>query len=154
MASDFAKIKMNIVSVNNCNFNDVVAYDEQHFYTRREKLLQCFIAQDNVLAFAYIENNTQIRGLVVVSQAPDTYHVGPLFADNSTIAKLLVYQLSLELPDKICSIDMPLINKNIYELINQFGMVEGSMRSIRMHKGEILLKNPEQIYGHLSIELG
>ncbi len=106
------------------------------------------------MAFAYVDRAQRIKGIIAITPAPDNYRIGPFFADNVQIAEVLLYKATSILFSNLFSIDMALINSSINTLINCFDMVEGNMKSIRMHKGNMPINNIDQVYGHLSIELG
>ena len=143
-----------IVSLVECDFNAVVDYDEKNFYTRRSNIISFWLKSSNGLSFGYLDEQKQIKGVIYITEAPDYYRIGPFFADSVTIAEALFYKATSMLEDKLCNIDMPLINNNVYTLINSFNLLESNIRSIRMHKGSLPLNNVDSWYGHLSIELG
>jgi amino acid transporter/GNAT superfamily N-acetyltransferase len=147
------ELSNNIQSITENDLNEIINYDANHFYTNREQLLTQWINLNLNHTYIYREKN-KIRGIIALSPSHEAYRIGPFFADNPEIAIDLFKRVTENLTDELVHIDIPLINENIHKLINACGLVETSMRFIRMHKGNLTIKNINNVYGHLSIELG
>ncbi|MBK2357226.1 amino acid permease [Francisella hispaniensis] len=149
------KISKNILPAKSVDINDIIKYDSEHFYCTRDKEITFWIKHKLNESFVYLNSETkQIEGLVCIVPSKEAYRVGPLYAKNPKICIELLKAATNNKINKLINIDIPMINSNKDILINHFNMTQTSLKFIRMHKGNLITKNINNLYGHLSIELG
>ncbi|MCF6766322.1 amino acid permease [Thiotrichales bacterium 19S3-7] len=143
----------NITLASNYDLEAIIDYDSNHFYVKRIALLTTWLSINKNHSYVYIKNG-QIAGLISISPAYEAYRIGPFYAETIEIAQQLLLKVASEYIDQLIHIDIPIINKNTVQLIEQFSMLETPMKFVRMHKGLLKVNNIDKVYGHLSIELG
>lgn len=75
----------NILQLNKVPFPDVLAYDSQLFPAPRPQFLKCWITQPGHISLGYIHNG-KLAGYGIIRPCVKGYKIGPLFANNETIA--------------------------------------------------------------------
>jgi hypothetical protein len=145
----------NIIPVNIIDTNRIAEYDSMHFYCKRHNEIEFIINDDTCKSFIYIDKESnKITGFINISPSKEAYRIGPLYANDSTIAIELIKKATQAYSGQLINIDIPMINNNKDDIVNYFSMTETTMKFIRMHKGALEVKNINSVYGHLSIELG
>jgi ribosomal protein S18 acetylase RimI-like enzyme len=142
----------NISSVENTDFNNIVKYDISCFGVNRQLFLKYWLEQKEVFTFKYIDNNT-IKGYAVLRKANIGYKVGPLFADNSTIAEHLYRACLNSVPGENVYLDIPMNNNDAIDLVKKYN-AKYVFECARMYYGKPVKTEDKKVFGITSFELG
>lgn len=141
-----------IIPLSHVNFKQLTAYDRRHFPAPRDKFLKCWIHQKGSKSLAYYQNET-LLGYGVIRPCYQGFKIGPLFADNPSIANELFLHLAHHANGQPFYLDIPESNPHAIDLIKRYTL-EKVFETARMYlksQPEIALK---EIYGITSFELG
>lgn len=129
------------------------AYDRRFFAGSRERFLSAWIAQPKVVARVLMVNGV-ICGLGVIRPCLSGYKIGPLFADNDSLAQRLFDALvdTVESGAQI-QFDIPAINPGAHALARRHGM-KPVFETARMYTGPAPDLDVARMYGITSFELG
>lgn len=141
-----------IQALSDIPFESVVNYDSTHFPVERPAFLKPWITQPDSLALG-VMNDEQICGYGVIRPCQNGYKIGPLFADNAHIALDLFNALSAHADGNAFFIDVPEINKDAMQLVNNKGLKE-VFGCARMYYGNKPTLADAEIYAVTSFELG
>lgn len=133
-------------------FEALSNYDEKHFPTRRESFLKAWITQPNARSLVMMDNKS-ITGFGTIRPCETGYKVGPLFADNETIALKLFQALSNHAISHPIFLDVPETNEKAVEMVTELGMKE-IFGCAKMYLGKEPKVASENIYGITTFELG
>lgn len=141
-----------ITGIQEADFPDILHYDHQCFGFSRPQFLKPWLALPENRTFKYVANG-QLRGFAVVRKANISFKVGPLFADDASIAKAL-YQACLNsvIGSKLY-LDIPLVNQGAVELVRDFDATY-VFECARMYHGEVPEMEVEKVFGITTFELG
>jgi GNAT superfamily N-acetyltransferase len=144
--------KTNIVLVSNIPFSCLSAYDRQHFPAPRETFLKCWINQLGARALGFVEDGV-LCGYGVIRPCQTGFKIGPLFANNASIAHALFLNLIQHAAGDVVYLDCPTHNPDAMALVKQYNL-EQVFETARMYlRGEPNLPI-RHIYGITSFELG
>jgi hypothetical protein len=133
-------------------FEMLADYDERHFFARREPFLRKWISQSGSRALVYQHGGT-LGGFGVIRRCRQGYKIGPLFADDASIALELFTALCNHALGEPVSLDIPEPNAAAIVLAKEFGM-EPAFACIRMY----LRRDPElpleRVFGITTFEAG
>ena len=148
-----------IIKTNHCitpltqiNFDLLTNYDRRHFPAPRPSFLHCWIHQQGSKSLGYILDGT-LCGYGVIRACQQGFKIGPLFADNPTIANELFINLAQHAKDQPIYLDIPENNLYAKDLVKQFQM-EKVFETARMYLKEPPKILMEHVYGITSFELG
>lgn len=129
------------------------AYDRHFFPGFRERFLSAWITQPKVVARVMVVNGV-ICGLAVIRPCVNGYKIGPLFADDDSVALQLFDALvdTVE-PGAQIQIDIPAINPRARALAQRHGMTP-VFETARMYTGSAPDLDIARMYGITSFELG
>lgn len=134
-------------------FNNLCAYDRAFFPSDRTSFLQCWINQPESIALGILENG-QLAGYGVIRACQTGYKIGPLFADNETLAELLFLALQSKIkPKTSIFLDTPEINPAAIQLAERHGM-NIVFETARMYTKEAPEFPFKRWYGVTTFELG
>lgn len=144
---------MRLVPVMEVPFKDVMAYDRRFFPADREAFLHTWIRQPDGLALTALGPDG-IRGMGVIRRCREGHKVGPLFADNVEIAKLLLLNLASR-RDSVGPVilDVPEVNPAAVALAEETGM-QVIFETARMYTGDPPLVDLGGTFGVTTFELG
>ncbi len=143
----------NIVSLSQVQFDQLVSYDNQVFPTERRLFLQNWIMQPESLSVAFI-NERNILGYGTVRKCRVGFKVGPLFADNETIADALFFKLKSSVGgQESIFLDVPEVNKTAVKLADSYKM-KPMFQTARMYTKEQPKNDLNKIFGVTTFELG
>jgi predicted acetyltransferase len=145
-----------ILTATQVDFDDLLAYDRIHFGYDRSVFLKEWIVMKEMKAFVMkSDDENVIVGFIGARLcANETYHVGPLFADNVGIAEdLLNYVRSLIPVTSSILFDTPDTNEAALSLMNKYGFTTGCSLG-RMFTKELPSIPLNHIYSETSLELG
>lgn len=141
-----------IIPLSQVNFKDLTTYDRYHFPAPRDSFLNCWINQKGSKCVAYYQNS-ELLGYGVIRPCYQGFKIGPLFANNPSIANELFLHLASHANGQFIYLDIPECNSQATDLVKRYKL-EKVFETARMY-----LKSPpviaiEQIYGITSFELG
>jgi hypothetical protein len=134
------------------DFEEILKYDSQHFGFQRSAFLKQWLTMPDSRAIKFNHNN-EIVGYAVIRIAEKGYRIGPLFAQNDTIAEELLKCCLSNCSEDSVYLDIPVINENAMNLVKKY---EGKyiFECARMYFGEAPDIPINNIYGITSFELG
>lgn len=143
----------NIQPINNYPLAEVIAYDSAFFPVTREAFLTAWLSQPRAISLGW-SNNGKLSGYGMIRPCHSGYKIGPLFADNSTIAEQLFESLvtSVE-PNQPIFLDIPEVNPHALALVEKHGM-EKVFETARMYNQTIPNIDTARCFGVTSFELG
>ncbi|WP_020472521.1 GNAT family N-acetyltransferase [Zavarzinella formosa] len=135
-------------------FPKLADYDERCFFARREVFLRQWLKLPESVGRAIV-NDGEIRGYGLLRRSADGHKIGPLFADDETIAAELLAGLVATIPGQPFCIDIPeaTVQPGADHLIRRFSMTE-VFRTARMYNGPIPTFDIKRVYGVTTLELG
>jgi GNAT superfamily N-acetyltransferase len=144
---------MQVLPVSAVSNDWLVAYDRNFFPQSRERFLTAWIGQPGVIARVVMIDD-MVRGFGVIRPCETGYKIGPLFADEESIAQQLFDTLlgSVQHGTQI-QFDIPAINSGARALAERHGMTP-VFETARMYTGEAPKLDIARIYGITSFELG
>ncbi|GFE71639.1 GNAT family N-acetyltransferase [Chroococcus sp. FPU101] len=142
-----------IIELKNLTFNDLCEYDRAFFPSDRTSFLQCWINQPESFALGILENG-QLAGYGVIRACQTGYKIGPLFADDETLAESLFLALQSKIkPETPIFLDTPEINPAAIQLAKRYGM-NIVFETARMYTKEFPELPFKRWYGVTTFELG
>lgn len=128
-------------------------YDDSLFSVQRHNFIKCWISQAGHYGLGYLEKEL-VRGYGVIRKCFSGYKIGPLFADDDSIAADIFYGLISSLPEKSdFFLDVPEPNASAVKLADSHGMKK-IFETIRIYIKEVPNISLEKWYGVTSFELG
>lgn len=144
---------LRLVRATEVPFEDLQTYDRRFFPAEREAFLRTWIRQPGGLALAVLGPDG-IRGMGVIRPCREGHKVGPLFADNAEIAKLLLLTLaSQRRTEGPIILDVPEVNPASVALAEGLGM-RVIFETARMYTGDPPLVDLAGTFGVTTFELG
>jgi hypothetical protein len=141
-----------LVPLSSVPLKDLTEYDAQMFPSAREKFLDLWTNQPDSFGLAHLENG-RIKGYGVIRRCVAGHKVGPLFADNGTIAANILSALVSRFPGEEFCLDVPLPNKEAVDLALRSGMRE-VFSTLRMYTRGQPDIDIGRVFGITSFELG
>ncbi len=135
------------------DFSEVAAYDNQFFPADRRRFLECWLFQEDATALLMRGKKGGICGYGVIRRCMHGHKVGPLFADDHTIAEELFNGLAATVKGEIMFLDAPQPNDAAAVLAQKKGM-QPVFSTVRMHSKETPALPLAKIFGVTSFELG
>lgn len=133
-------------------FDKVNKYDSDCFGFERRKFLELWLQSSAAKTFVY-QTDGDLQGFAVIRKANEGYKIGPLFANNITVAKAL-YEACLDYAvDEKVFLDIPLSNELALQLVAQFQALP-VFQCGRMYCGVPPEMPLSKIFGITSFELG
>ena len=141
-----------VVPLASVPFEEVLAYDRRCFPAPRPTFLKAWISQPDALSVGCrIEGG--LRGFAVVRRCGEGCKVGPLFADDLSVAEDLLAPLTEFAAGGPIFIDAPENNRSAMELVRGWGMEE-VFGCARMYLGPVPVSAQERVFGVTTLELG
>ncbi|MFN3754014.1 GNAT family N-acetyltransferase [Flavobacterium sp.] len=134
------------------DFDAISALDLECFGVARSNFLSHWLKASNAKAFKYSENDN-LHGFAVIRQCQTGYKIGPLFAENETVAKALYERCLTEAIDEPVYLDIPVCNEAAVNLIKQY-QASYVFECARMYYGKPPKTAIEKVFGITSFELG
>ncbi|QDT65557.1 GNAT family N-acetyltransferase [Calycomorphotria hydatis] len=143
-----------IVPLHEVMFEDVVAFDAEHFGTERRLFLAHWIDPADGTGLALVDESGEIAGMGVIRLCRNgSYKIGPLFARTADAAEELFLQLAKHADGKELCLDTPDTNQAALNLAEKYGL-HSQFTCGRMYFGPNPWLPTEQIYGVTTFELG
>jgi hypothetical protein len=117
--------------------DELVAYDREHFPSRRPDFLRCWVASPGTTSLG-CERGGRLVGYGVIRPAYEGHKVGPLFANEPGVADAFVGSLLATAPGQSVFNNAPdqSANPHVTEFVRRYGLSE-SFRTARMYNKAI-----------------
>ncbi|MCW5649335.1 MAG: GNAT family N-acetyltransferase [Ramlibacter sp.] len=148
-----APVDPGLVSLSSLPFEQVAAYDQPLFGAPRPSFLQPWIAQPGCTALGMVDNG-ELKGYGVLRPCRQGFKIGPLFADNESVAERLFVALQARVPEgDAVYLDVPGLNPGATALARRHGMTP-VFETARMYTGTAPPLPLPRIFGITTFELG
>lgn len=134
------------------DFPSVLEYDSECFGFKRPEFLIGWLNMKGSRTFKYISYG-KIAGYAVVRKALKGFKVGPLFADDFTVADALYRACLNSVPDEFLYLDIPMINNDAIRLVENY-KAQYVFECARMYHGDTPDIPIHRIFGITTFELG
>ena len=134
-------------------FDDVVAFDAQHYGAARPDFLRRWITPAGGLALGAVDPDGSLRAAGVVRPCVTGFKVGPLFALDAGAARLVLRGLLEHVGAATVVLDVPDVNADAVALAAALGWTE-VFGCVRMVLGPVPALPWDRIYGLTTFELG
>ncbi|MCF8367262.1 MAG: GNAT family N-acetyltransferase [Bacteroidales bacterium] len=145
-------ISPNILPIEPGDYSDIEAYDTQCLGYSRPGFLKAWLNMPKCKTFKHILNR-QITGFSVLRKAAVGYKIGPLFADDASIAEELYKACLNEVRCEDVYLDIPVQNEKALELVKKY-KASYVFECARMYYGTPPKQEIEKIFGITTFELG
>lgn len=142
-----------VVELTEVPFEVLDAFDRRHVAAPRTEFLRRWVAQDGAHTLVSRDAVGAVSGYVVARPCVRGFKIGPLFADNSTVAEGLLDAVLRRIEGEFVQIDVPEVNLAGVELVHARGLVE-SFGCARMYHGPDPALPVDRIFGVTSFEFG
>ncbi len=142
-----------VIELTKVPFKTILKYDNNFFPADRNKFLRCWVSQANSKSIAFVSKKS-IKGYGSIRKCRTGYKIGPLFADDKTIAEEIFISL-IGLVEKNIPyyLDLPEGNSDALKLAENYKMKK-VFETARMYKGKVPKLPLNKIYGITTFELG
>jgi GNAT superfamily N-acetyltransferase len=141
-----------LVAVGEVDVEVLNQYDRQCFPAARATFLNTWIYQPEALSLAWMEQG-QLKGYAVRRRCHEGHKIGPLFADDPTIAEQLLLACQEGVHGQSLIVDMPEINDAALALAASHQM-ERTFATARMYQKGLPALAYDKIFGITTFELG
>ena len=142
-------------NVSNFTIEDLTAildFDLECFGVNRKKFLVPWLLSANARSITY-KSTDGLKGFAVIRKCHLGYKIGPLFAENFSIAEAL-YKTCLTIGQgEQIFLDIPVVNKDAIDLVKKF-KAEYVFECARMYAGTPPKSSLIKVFGITSFELG
>jgi hypothetical protein len=132
--------------------NQLQQFDEMCFGFKRTRFLHYWVENPAAKTFVFVNENS-MKGYAVIRQAIEGFKIGPLFAENKTVAKDLFKACLTEVDGEKVTIDIPTINPLAIELLEEF-KTEIVFECARMYYPKVPKDSFHKVFGITSLEFG
>jgi ribosomal protein S18 acetylase RimI-like enzyme len=142
----------NVSNIEAADLNSILQFDEIHFGCQRARFLKQWLMMPESKAIKFIHNEV-VAGYAVIRKAEKGYRVGPLFAQNDTVAEELLKSCLSYAGNNAVFLDIPTSNEGALNLVRKYN---GNyiFECARMYYGKAPVIPINNIYGITSFELG
>jgi Acetyltransferase (GNAT) family. len=142
-----------VVPLENLNFEELLTYDSMFFPVGRGRFLAGWIGMPESHGLGCIQKG-RLCGYGLLRRCRQGFKVGPLLADNETIAdKILLPLSSYALPEESIFLDVPEVNPVAMRLVQRYGMTK-VFETARMYTGPLPPIKLSGVFGVTTFELG
>jgi GNAT superfamily N-acetyltransferase len=142
-----------ILDLGSLPVENLLDYEKDFFPADRFAFIKCWISQPGSYAFGFVKDKT-LAGYGVIRRCQDGYKIGPLHADDPSIAESLFLKLRSKVGDQEnLYLDVPEPNQAAMSLTEKYGM-KAMFETARMYKGQAPILPTERIFGVTSFEIG
>jgi GNAT superfamily N-acetyltransferase len=132
---------------------DIVAYDRRHFPTVRDSFLEAWLALPESTGLA-VQHDGRLVGYGVIRRCRNGFKVGPLFADDASVAEALFNGLIGQVePNAPVFLDVPEVNAAAVEIARRHSMTP-VFETARMYTQSPPAMAIHGVYGVTTLELG
>ena len=141
-----------IVPLSKVSFVKIEKYDRQCFPAYRSKFLRAWITQSDSMAIGFVENG-QLLGYGVRRRCIEGHKIGPLFADDQSIADQIFMALQQNISGEAIFMDIAEVNPAAEKLVLKHNM-KAVFSTGRMYLHDQPDINYEKVFGITTFELG
>lgn len=142
-----------LVNLEQIDFNDVVNYDRKYFPADRKGFLLNWLNQPNSNSVFSVSAG-KLNGFGVIRKCFKGYKIGPLFADDSSIAESILLKLiSYTGENEFIYLDIPEVNTYALELSKKYKMTP-VFKTARMYTKSLPEIDLNNVFGVTTFELG
>jgi len=142
-----------IVPLGAVDFELLCADDRRVFPAPRAEFLRCWIAMPDAAGLAWLEQG-RVAGWGLIRRCREGHKIGPLVADDPSIASALFAALCDRVPvGDTVYLDVPTPNADALALAQAQGL-HGVFETARMYAGAAPACEPQRVYGITTFELG
>lgn len=134
-------------------FAAIEQFDRRFVPAPRGRFLSAWLAQSGGVGAALLDRRGELRGYGYLRPCRRGYKVGPLFADEGSVAEEILDHLCGCISGEFVQIDVPEPNTAALEMVNRRGLVE-SFGCARMYLGPDPGLPTDNIFGVTSFEFG
>ncbi len=136
------------------DFREIAAFDSECFTRDRSKFLDCWLFQKDAASMLSRNQETdEISGYGVIRRCMQGHKIGPLFANDSATAELLLDSLTSKVPNETVFLDVPQPHVAAVELAQKRGM-QPVFSTVRMYTKTAHSLPLDRIFGVTTFELG
>lgn len=143
---------VDLVPVSHVPFQSIIDYDRHCFPVVREVFLRSWLAMPNAVSYAKLVSG-ELCGFGTIRSCGNGYKIGPLFADNETIADEIFQVLVRETNGAPVFLDVPEVNLAAVDLAERYGM-NAVFETARMYTHNPPRIDLNRIFGVTTFELG
>ncbi len=134
-------------------FELIEKYDNEFFPVSRKSFLESWIQMPASYSVVH-QKNKEISGFGVIRKCRVGYKIGPLFADNESIAENIFLDLTKHVQEnELIFLDVPEVNLHAVNLASRYKM-QNIFGTARMYTGEFPDISVDRTYGVTTFELG
>src|SRR6476469_2410239 len=141
-----------LIPLSTVPWEEILAYDSQHFPVPRPVFLKHWIQQPEIIACG-VKHQGKLSGYGVLRVCRQGYKIGPLFADNVGFAELLLQGLMAQIPNNTVFLDVPDTNLEGINLADKYGM-KPVFETARMYTLTPPILPLNRVFGVTTLELG
>ncbi len=146
------EVHKNISPIVEEDLDAILGYDADCFGFPRPQFMQPWLFLPGNKTFKYAEGK-MLQGFAVVRKLMSGYKIGPLFADNATIAEELYKACLNAVQGQQVYIDIPVCNAAAVEMVSKY-KAEYVFECARMYYGTPPKVDMNKVFGITSFELG
>jgi len=147
-----AKATNKLTDLKDISIEEIIDYDTSIFPAPRPLFLRLWLSQPNIFVKISMGKN-RINGYGVIRPCQVGYKIGPLFADNGSIAENIFLSLAEFASGKEIYLDIPEINTLAIGLTKKYNM-RYAFETARMYNNGRPKDTPEKVFGVTTFELG
>ena len=134
------------------HFQDIANYDLKVFKVDRAPFLHDFAFKTEAkTSEAYVAG--KLVGFAVARPCFEGYKIGPLFADDIEVARMLIESLFADLLRQTVFIEAPESHSQAIKLVTDFDMSQG-LTTVRMYTGKQYQQDIRYVYGNTTRFVG
>jgi len=146
------RLQPECIQIKEIPIDDLIKYDTSVFLFNREEFLKKWIAMPQSYSLA-ITDNSKIKGYGVIRECYKGFKIGPIFAEDKSIAEKLFLSLIEFAEGKEVYLDVPEINIDGIAMKEKYNM-KYVFETARMYKTGTPGIPVNKIFGVTSFELG
>ncbi len=143
----------NIVNVSAVSKESLGTLDHQCFPGLRNAYLNAWLDQPDIHSLACVSDTGAVRGYGVMRPAHNGWKIGPLFAEEDSVANALLDVFLAHAGEEMVFIDVPQANQRGVQMYLDRGM-NSIFECTRMYYGARPAIDLSRIYGVTTLELG
>lgn len=142
-----------VVPLSDLDMDDVLAYDRRHFPALRTAFLENWLRMPDSAVVGLVRGR-ELQGYGVVRRCRHGYKIGPLFAEDVTLAETLFAALTSPIEtDAPVFLDVPEVNTAAVQLAQRHAMTP-VFETVRMYTHAPPVIALDHVFGVTSFELG
>jgi GNAT superfamily N-acetyltransferase len=142
-----------LLSLSDVPYEDIIAYDSKMFSQPRPDFLVPWAKQNGSSAFVSLKDGC-VQGYGLVRKCRAGYKIGPLFAEDISVAERLFLAMKSCVPEnEPVFLDVAQPNKDAVMMANKYGM-SVCFETIRMYRGKAPDIEIKKVFGVTTFELG